>query len=692
MSDATPTTTAGRTTRSGDTVTFHLDGSVVEIDASRAAVTRITTAGAELVAGEYAGSLMRLAIPLKDYDAHWVELSDPSEVEVDGEELRIVFDRVHSAYADLSVHVEISATPTDDGLVLRATVRNESDVEIPQVVFPQLLGLVPRRPDADFRVQLGGRCVRPAKDLVMAPHEMSFLEVPLQEYIYYGSTDMTMKWLDVGDTEGGLTLYCRSPRYMTQGLLVERPKRDADRITLRWAHYPPLAPGEAWDSEDNVLLPHDGDWYAGAEAYRGFVVDRYPYRAPQRIREALAIRSIWPALRNTPPTFRFDQIPAYAAEVADPELGVGEVVLWHWWLKNGYPILIDDRLGTETQLRDALAACREQGVAMSLFVSHHILRDTDETDRDWLHRNKTGQAVVWNWTYSSDYVPKFPVLFSATHSMVKASALSPGWRKTGLEEYRRIMDLGAESICFDVYYSWIEPNYSASADGPADSEGDALIAFGQDARAIIHAARPEGSFSGEWPSDLKVPVMDYTWDWRNADDVAACAPFRYVFPQFRLNANVGAHRRGPIVAFMEDALLNVMPGGFKTERLADHPELLALLRDLNRLRRRFLPFFTEGRFRHLEASRVDGGAARVFTHDGELLVIAVNPTDHDREVHVEVDPAALGCGPGPWTLTAHHLDGSSRELGRVEGALDHREALGPDGIVLLHLHPPAPPR
>ena len=66
MSDATPTTTAGRTTRSGDTVTFHLDGSVVEIDASRAAVTRITTAGAEHVAGPHGGEgqAPQLAHPL----------------------------------------------------------------------------------------------------------------------------------------------------------------------------------------------------------------------------------------------------------------------------------------------------------------------------------------------------------------------------------------------------------------------------------------------------------------------------------------------------------------------------------------------------------------------------------------------------------------------------------------------------
>ena len=293
---------------------------------------------------------------------------------------------------------------------------------------------------------------------------------------------------------------------------------------------------------------------------------------------------------------------------------------------------------------------------------------------------------MWNWTYSSDYVPKFPVLFAATHSMVKASALSPGWRETGLNEYRRALDLGAESICFDVFYAWGEPNYSPSADGEPDEEGERLIEFAREARRIIRERRPEGSFSGEWPSELKVPIMDYTWDWRNADDVADCAPFRYVFPQFRLNANVGAHPRGPVVAFMEDALLNIMPGGLQTERLADHPELVDLLRRLTTLRRRFLPFFTEGRYRHLEGARVEGGDARVFTHEGDALVIVANPTDAEANVTVSVDVDRLGLPGSDWTVEAHDLDGSVDPRAATGVAYRTTETLDPDGLVVLHLH------
>ena len=657
----------------------------VEIDIATGSIRQVTVGGRALLDPAHTGSLMRLAVPVEGYAAHHLDLSlgEPVVEQRDGG-VRLVYSRLTSESLDLAVHVEIDVASTAEGVVLRARVRNDSDVDIPQVVFPQVFGIVPG-PSEPTRLQLPGRRMLPLTELAMRPDDLSFLEVPMQEYIYYGCLDLTMKWFDVGDVEGGLTAYWRSPRYTTQGLLVELQDRSADRTNLRWAQYPTLKPGHEWDSDDIVLLPHAGDWHVGADAYRRFTRERYVYDAPQHIREALAIRSLWPALRNTRPTFRFDELPEYVEEVADPDLGIGEVVLWHWWLKNGYPIIVDERLGSEDDLRAALAHCHELGVPVSMFVSHHILRDSDETDPDWLHRNATGQAVVWNWTYSDEYVPKFPVLFAATHSMVKASGLSAGWRKTGLEEYRRAIDLGGDGICFDVFYAWGEPNYSPSADGEPDEEGERLLEFARAARKLIRERRPQGSFSGEWPSDLKVPVIDYTWDWRNAYDVADCAAFRYVFPEFRLNANVGAHPRGPVTAFMEGALLNVMPGGLRTQRLADLPDLVALLKQLAALRRRFLPFFTDGRYRHLEGATVSGGDARVYTQGADALVVLTNPTDHDATVSVTLDLDRLGLDARDWAVEAHSLDGSCEARDATAAAYATTESLGPDQLVVLHL-------
>ena len=81
-------------------------------------------------------------------------------------------------------------------------------------------------------------------------------------------------------------------------------------------------------------------------------------------------------------------------------------------------------------------------------------------------------------------------------------------------------------------------------------------------------------------TEQKVPVLDYTWDWRNGVDLDEDAPFRYVFPQVRLNANVNEHPRGSLLAFADGGLINVMPGQMHSHLLADHPELVKTLRHL----------------------------------------------------------------------------------------------------------------
>ena len=184
--------------------------------------------------------------------------------------------------------------------------------------------------------------------------------------------------------------------------------------------------------------------------------------------------------------------------------------------------------------------------------------------------------------------------------MVRGSLLAPGMRKAILAEHARLLDLGATSTCWDQYWSWFEPNYNPRADGAPDEEGDRLLEVGRAIHGMVHDRDPRGTFSGEMITEQKVPILDYTWDWRNGADLEEDAPFRYVFPQVRLNANVNEHPRGALLAFADGGLLNIMPGQMHSHRLADCPELTATLRQLAALRRRFLRFFSEGQYRHVE--------------------------------------------------------------------------------------------
>ena len=463
-----------------DAVTLDIRGGRVMIDRATGALVRATaTDGTEFTAGTAGRGLVRIAAPLPEYPSHYVELGLHGAPTITGSDkkLTLVHQRLTTSHADLDIRVEVEIESCPEGLVLRARIDNNSALRLPQVAFPQLLGLMPVGGIEATRVRMSRGVIHPLRDMTMSPDDATFLDIPLQRYYGYGAFENSMKWLDFGAaTAGGLTLYGRDPHYSAQGLLVERPGRATTSTDLRWIHMPLIEPGESWQSGDFVVLLHPGDWHAGARAFAEFARATYKYDAPRHIREALAIRSMWAAVRNADkPEGGLGRIAKIAEEIADPALSVAELVVWHWWQKNGLPLILDPRLGTEADLKAALARCNELGVPVSLFVSHHLLRDTNETPPEWRHLNAAGQPVQDDWTYGRDFLPRWRVPFMGTHAMMRGSALAAGWRDTALKSYAHLLDLGATSICFDQFWSGFEPNFSTHRDAGPDAEVDRLL-------------------------------------------------------------------------------------------------------------------------------------------------------------------------------------------------------------------------
>lgn len=634
----------------------------IEIDERSGGLTHIQLgqAGAEFVIRPDPRGLLRVASPLPEFGAHYLETDLHGQPEVETRENGIVlrYPCLESTEGVFPIQVELDLKPTDDGLVLRAKVHNGWSTPIPQIVFPQMFGLGAVGGLDHTRMQLGRGRIFPFRELALRPDDPIYLDLGLYRYYGYGFSAFNMKWLDYGSSEAGFSLYARDARYNSQGLLIERPDRAAEHVSLRWIHYPFLQAGDTWESPEYVLLFHDGDWYEGARAYKKFADTHYPYRAPKRLRDALGIRSIWLTYPHSRPMYHFADLPDLASELED--LDLAELCIWGWHPQFGYPLRSDPRLGTVEEFSSALRQCQEMGAPICLFVSHHLLADGPETDSSWLHLNAAHQRESSNWTYSRDFLPRFGPLFSATHSAVRGSALSAGWRERGLAEYRRLVDLGAHSICFDQFFPWNEPNFNPERDGQPAEEGDRLLDFGRQARDLIQAANPEGTFSGEGVTDASVPILDYTWEWRNGYHLQESGPFRYVFPQFRLNANVNEHPRSALLAFVEGALLNVMPGGME-HRLRDCPTLVTTLRKLAVLRRRFLPYFADGQYRFEEGLSAAGVVARSYTLAGSVLVLLTNPTDSHVDASLSIDLSVYEMDPGILDSSIFNIDGRVAE-------------------------------
>ena len=221
----------------------------------------------------------------------------------------------------------------------------------------------------------------------------------------------------------------------------------------------------------------------------------------------------------------------------------------------------------------------------------------------------------------------------------------------------------------------VRPNYNPSADGAPDEEGDRLLEVGRAIHALVRSKDPRGTFSGEMITEQKVPVLDYTWDWRNGADLGEDAPFRYVF-HVRLNANVNEHPRGALLAFADGGLINVMPGQMHSHLLADHPELVETLRHLAALRRRFLRFFCEGQYHHVEGLTMTGCHARLYAHGDDVLVVLVNPPTRR---HLRRPASTLGLGRRSLVELPEvvALDGASTRSGGGRLRRHHRAGRAP---------------
>ena len=280
--------------------------------------------------GQPAAGLLRLALPLPDHFSHFAEAGThgaPDITAADGG-LRLTYPFLATSEGPLAVRIEIELAPDQEteGIRLRARVHNGTPDVIPQVVFPQLLGLGAVDGADGTRLQLGRGQLRPLRDITMRPDDAHYLQTRLQRYIEYGyGRPHNMKWLDYGSARAGVTLFSRDPRYHSTALLVERPDRATETVDLRWVHYPHIAPGETWESGDFVLLPHAGDWYAGARAYQRFTSRTFPYNAPRRLREALGVRTMWAAVRGARPTFPLSEITASTCGNRRPGPGPGRI-------------------------------------------------------------------------------------------------------------------------------------------------------------------------------------------------------------------------------------------------------------------------------------------------------------------------------------------------------------------------------
>ncbi len=581
--------------------TANLNGTELEFDTETGGLLRMRYPGVGdlLKASPERSSLIDLAYPHAKFEVLRLasRYSRGAKVAVSGESVEIHWDNLgmsrtnFAVEGNVSASVKISAAPDGKSLIFTCKVQNQSSNAVRQVLFPDLMGLVPVGEPAEtiFRHSLGGS--RPFVDL--APNEGKLAEQYMTENAAFSMecksgglfSTMGLRWLDYGSLKGGFSLHSRQWGWDEPIIVRLHLSETEQKLRLLARHDMVLAPGAQWQSEEFWLTPHTGGWAQGIEPFRAWVKQHYQrqFPLPARVRDGIGFRTVWmcQCYPNDPQdvTFKFSDLPALAKEAAAH--GLNEVVMWGWAPGFERPLPPPfPHLGTEQDFYDAVKACKELGVTVSPFIS--VVQATRA------NAPRYGLAVGDNngWTYHTELVPRWNPPYASQLACVGIPTSNPLWQEDVLISCKKLADHGVTSLGWDQYWTTTaaEPN---------------MQSLTRKIREYARQPDPEATFSGEelWNLEIDSGYLDFTWNWGGWRD---CGPLTSVLPTPRVNACVDHSALAVRKAFADNQYLNIMPrrpeSANATDWISHYPEMSRALKECAARRRQFLPYFTEGKF------------------------------------------------------------------------------------------------
>ena len=569
----------------------------------------------------------------------------------------------------VSASVTLKAAPDGKSVLMTCTVDNQSDLAIPQVLFPDFLGLIPFAGDYTTVFRTAGFMKRPFHELKVDPNGgISYYSVDARfcgvEYAsggYFGSTPMIAKWMDFGGLNGGFSLFRERWNWGPKDDMTNYQEKVWMRLSeldnkLRFActHVVDIKPGQKWESEAYVLTPHANGWAKGIEPYRQFVKKnlKRPYPLAKHVRDGIGYRTVYmtEAYPNDPDgdyTFRCADLPKIAKECK--EHGIDEICLWVWNWNLQIPVTPPfPQIGTEEDMRKAIAECRKIGVNVNLFISLMAVANPT-AERYGLKVPPPSEG----WTYHSEFVPQMRPYYGSGLSCAYLSPADPRWQTEVYDACKHLIDAMSPSIGWDQFGGYpSEPGLYTLL--------DKICAYAK-------AKDPEATLNGESTSsiDNDASYLDYTWNWNYWTWIAGgdCRPCNSVYPAPRLSANVDRAPREVRGAFVDNMYINVFTskkGGINGSGLvSDYPPLSAALKQCAKLRKQFLPYFLDGTLIGdciLAEERPQVRLSAYILPDKALVVLMNDSADGTVEFKADIAPW-LQSKSGNYQIKAYDGDG-----------------------------------
>lgn len=609
-----------------ETIQAELNGLSLTFDADSGAILELEYPGPGVMlktVPEYAG-LLDVAYPIPQFEplrrasrySHNARIEvQPDQVTIHWEELGL--SRDYDVEGKVAAEVVMKAMPDGRSILLSGSIDNQSNVAVRQVLFPDLLGLLPFEGDVWTELRTCGFLLRPFQTLQPRTDATFYPTAGAEDIEYTGGslfTAMYGRWVDFGGLTGGLSFFPRV--WINTPHTRIRLHRTETYKTLRFSYVQDVtvAPDSQWRSPEYVLTPHAHGWAKGIEPYQEYV-DNHVERVapmPEHVRKGLGYRTIWmckgyPSEGTRDIDFSVDELPAVAAECKAH--GLDELVIWFWQPPFQMPAWPPyEHLGSKEDFAAAVEKCRAIGVNVSLFISWVSISHPSA--------ERYGVTVVpGGWNYHPEMVPRMNPPYAGERATGGVDPANELWRKDVIESCRWMFNEISPSLCWD----------QVMGDPVAGHMYDLFAQLRKMAREID----PESTFSGEsvYSIEKDSGYLDYTWNWINYRDMQ---PFVATFPAPRVNANINRFMPHVKYCFMDNIYMNVMPSepdnANATAWLRDCPEISAAVKTCAALRERFLDYFVEGRIvgYGVLTEAAYGCYVNAYTRSDRALVLAMN--------------------------------------------------------------------
>jgi hypothetical protein len=578
-----------------------LNGLKIEIDDDTGTLLRLShpDTGVVLEASKERSSILTVSAPAPGFTALQLEPRlSKATISPAKDAVTLTWDALQAnrssklGASDGNIRAEVTfrAAPDGKSVILRAQVRNLSQLGVSQILFPDLQGLRPfDKPERmELRMALGAvnpfaDGVRPEGRATFYPHGM-WREYPSDAQYQRNA----LRWMDYGSLKGGISLF--EKQWLTDprpSILTNRNEADPNELRIAWQHRVAVPPGGNWQSAEYWLTPHRGGWAKGIEPFREYAVAQNirKFPVPDRIRDGIGFQTIWMMQGAETDASRVVYRATDLLRVARDakEHGIDEIVLWGWCRYGQLPVRIHPAVGTFEELAQAIREAKQIGVNITPFVNLKNL-DNSNGDVDVAARYGLTPGSGSAWIYHPEAIPTM-LPFTAASGQVDVPTNNKVWGMDAAKALSELIRHGITSFAFDVY---------------DDAGSLALIEWTNGVRAEARKVDPDATFAAEPVNgsfERSSRTLDYTWNWM---DYVEAGPLQNVLRYPRININAERSSRVVKMAFADGLYINAMPKAPNqpngTRLIGEEPELAAALKEVAPLRRQFLEFFRDGHF------------------------------------------------------------------------------------------------